>query len=81
MLDVCIFKKPNILEVGYVAERLITNNIDKTQFVDIYKAKSIKVIREKEDFVNIDGEAVMMQKDIEIVNNHLSLNILLPNTI
>ena len=79
LLDVCIFKKPNILQVAYVAERLLTQRIDKTHFVDIHKASIIKVIREKEDYANIDGEAVMMPKDVVVEINPLSLNILLPS--
>ncbi|MCQ2317643.1 MAG: diacylglycerol kinase family lipid kinase [Bacteroidales bacterium] len=81
LLDVCIFKKPNLLEVGFVAERLMTSRIDKTHFVDIHKASKIKVIREKDEVVNIDGEAVMMSKDVTVEINKLSLNILLPNYI
>ncbi len=81
LLDVCIFKKPNLLEVGFVAERLMTNRIDKTNFISIHKASKIKVIREKDEVVNIDGEAVMMDKDITVEVNKLSLNILLPNYI
>ena len=81
LLDVCIFKKPNLLEVGFVAERLMTSRIDKTHFVDIHKASKIKVIREKDEVVNIDGEAIMMSKDVTVEINKLSLNILLPNYI
>ena len=78
LLDVCIFKKPNLLAVPYIAERLLTQHIDKTNVVDIHKASKIKVIREKDDFVNIDGEPIMMSKDVEIEIKPLSLNILLP---
>lgn len=81
LLDVCIFKKPNFLEFAYVAERLLTQRIDKTHFVEIHKAKKINVIREKEDIANIDGEAIMMEKDVTVEINELSLNILLPNNI
>lgn len=81
LIDVCIFKKPNLLEVGFVAERLMTSRIDKTRFVDIHKARKINVIREKEEVVNIDGEAVMMDRDVTVEINKLSLNILLPNYI
>ncbi|MCQ2322556.1 MAG: YegS/Rv2252/BmrU family lipid kinase [Bacteroidales bacterium] len=81
LLDVCIFKKPNLLEVGFVAERLMTNRIDKTNFISIHKASKIKVIRKKDEVVNIDGEAVMMDKDITVEVNKLSLNIILPNYI
>ena len=77
LLDVCIFKKPNILEVPIVATYFITKLIDKSNFIDIYKAKKINVIREIEEVVNIDGEAISMSKDINIEINPLSLNILL----
>lgn len=79
LLDVCIFKKPNIAQLPNVAVRLMTQKIDKTSIVDIHNAKNIKVIREKADVVNIDGEPVMMDKDIEVTINPLSLNILLQN--
>lgn len=79
LIDVCIFKKPNFLAVPYVAERLMTQHIDKTHFVEIHKAGKIKVLREKEDIANIDGEAIMMPKDVLIEIKPLSLNILLPN--
>lgn len=78
LLDVCIFKKPSFIQVPWVAERLLTQRIDRTHFVDIHKASKIKVIREKDEIVNIDGEAIMMSKDIEVEINPLSLNILLP---
>ena len=78
LLDVCIFKKPNILSIPVIAERLMTNRIDHSKVVDIHKAKKIKVLRNKEDIANIDGEAMMMDKDVVVEINPLSLNILLP---
>lgn len=77
LLDVCIFKKPNIIEVPIVATYFIAKQIDKSNFIDIYKAKKISVIREVEDVVNIDGEAMQMSKDITVEINPSSLNILL----
>lgn len=77
LLDVCVFKKPNLIEVPIVATFFLTKQIDKSNFIDIYKAKKIRVIREIEDVVNIDGEALPMSKDITVKINPLSLNILL----
>jgi diacylglycerol kinase family enzyme len=77
LLDVCIFKKPNIIEVPIVATYFIAKQIDKSNFIEIHKAKKISVIREIEDVVNIDGEAMQMSKDITVEINPLSLNILL----
>ena len=79
LLDVCIFKKPSFLQVPIIAERLLTKRIDRTRIVDIHKAHKIKVLRQKEDIANIDGEAKMMPKDVVVEINPLSLNILLPN--
>lgn len=78
LLDVCVFKKPSFIQVPWVAERLLTQKIDHTHFVDIHKASKINVVREKEDIANLDGEAVKMPKDFEVKILPLSLNILLP---
>lgn len=79
LLDVCVFKKPTILEVPIVATYFLAKQIDKSNFIDIYKAKKIKVIRKEETVANIDGEPVEMSKDIIVEINPLSLNILLNN--
>ncbi len=79
LLDVCIFKKPNILEVPIVATYFLAKQIDKSNFIDIHKAKKIQIIRKTDDVVNIDGEPIEMSKDIIVEINPLSLNILLQN--
>lgn len=77
LIDVCIFKKPTILEVPIVATYFLAKQIDKSNFIDIYKAKKIRVIRKVAEVANIDGEAVEMSKDITVEINPLSLNVLL----
>ncbi len=79
LLDVCIFKKPNILEVPIVATYFLAKQIDKSNFIDIYKAKKIRAIRKEEEVANIDGEPIAMSKDIIVEINPLSLNVLLNN--
>lgn len=79
LLDVCIFKKPNILEVPIVATYFLAQQIDKSYFIDIYKAKKIRVFRKEEEVANIDGEPLPMSKDIIVEIKPLSLNILLSN--
>lgn len=79
LLDVCVFKKPNILEVPIMATYFLAEQIDKSNFIDIYKAKKIQVIRKDDDVANIDGEPLPMSKDILVEIKPLSLNILLAN--
>ena len=80
LLDVCIFKKPNILEVPIVATYFLAKQIDKSNFIDIHKAKKIQVFRKVDEVANVDGEPVEMSKDIIVEIKPLSLNILLQNT-
>ncbi len=77
LLDVCIFKKPNLLEVPIVATYFLAKQIDKSNFIDIYKARKINVLRKEDEVANIDGEPMTMSKDITVEIKPLSLNILL----
>ena len=79
LLDVCIFKKPNILEVPIVATYFLAKQIDKSNFIDIYKAKKIQVFRKVDEVANVDGEPIEMSKDIIVEIKPLSLNVLLQN--
>ena len=56
----------------------MTQRIDKSNHVDIYKAKKINVVRKKNGIANVDGEVVEMEKDIEVKIKELSLNVLIP---
>ena len=78
-LDVCIFKKPNILEIPIMATYFLARQIDKSNFIDIHKAKKIQVFRKVDEVANVDGEPVEMSKDIIVEIKPLSLNILLQN--
>lgn len=80
LLDVCIFKKPNILEIPIMATYFLAKQIDKSNFIDIHKAKKIQVFRKVDEVANVDGEPVEMSKDIIVEIKPLSLNILLQNT-
>ena len=77
LLDVCVFKKPNIIEAPLAATLLMTKNIDKSNFIEIYKTRTARVIRNEEEVVNIDGEAIFMGKEISVKVNPLSIKILL----
>jgi len=78
LLDICIFKKPSLISIPVIAEKLMTGHINHSKVVDIYQVKKIKVIRNHEDIANVDGEAMMMDKELLAEVKPLSLNILLP---
>ena len=59
--------------------RLFNKNIDKMSFVKSYVVNEIVIVREQEDMVNIDGELVMMGKELRIKNQHKSIKVIVPN--
>ncbi len=59
--------------------RLFNKSIDKMSFVKSYIVNEIVIVREQEDMVNIDGELVMMGKELRIKNQHKSIKVIVPN--
>ncbi len=75
-VDVCILMKPNLFELPIVGGMMINKRIDKAPKVVTLQASELKIIRECNAVVNIDGEPVNMEKDLDIKVNPLSLNII-----
>lgn len=75
-VDLCIVKKPNALELPIVGGYFLSKNMDKAPKVEIIQVEEATIIRPEADVVNIDGESVMMDKDLHIKINPLSLKII-----
>ncbi|MDP1726984.1 MAG: diacylglycerol kinase family lipid kinase [Bacteroidota bacterium] len=57
---------------------LFMKNINKDRNVKTYTGKNIQVMRKNAGHVNIDGEPVLLDNNLNIQVNPLSLNIILP---
>ncbi|RLD37167.1 MAG: diacylglycerol kinase family lipid kinase [Bacteroidetes bacterium] len=75
-LDVCFVSKPELLQIPYVLFKILKKEIDQTKFVQIKKAKKIKIELNDKVFMNIDGEAIQQSKIINIAINPLSLSVI-----
>jgi Sphingosine kinase and enzymes related to eukaryotic diacylglycerol kinase len=75
-VDICVIKKPNFFELPIVGGHLLARKMDQAPNVEIIQTSMAKISRQKPGLVNIDGEPVMMDKDLEICVNPQSLNIL-----
>lgn len=78
MIDICIVQKPTIFEMPLILNLLFLKMIHKSKYVNIYKARKVKLIREKNRVVNLDGEPVKLTKDLIAEVNPLSLNVIIP---
>lgn len=78
LLDVCIAKKPPIIELPYLASLLYWRKLDQSKYLEIYQANKLKVITRKNRWVNIDGEARKLGKKLNIRIHPQSLKIIIP---
>ncbi len=77
-LDLCIVKKPILLEIPLIANLLLLKKIHLSPHVNIIPVKNIIVKQTKNRVSNIDGEAINLGKVLDIKIKALSLNIIIP---
>ena len=79
-VDLCIVQKPNPFELPIMGGYMLDGMMDKAPKVKIIQTSEATIIRPKADVINLDGESVMMEKDLHLKVNPLSLNIIYNET-
>lgn len=79
-IDVCIMKKPSLLNAIFLAPKLFSGRIDQSQKMEIIKCESLQIQRSKNKkmHIHIDGEKKKRKPYVELVVDPLSLNIIIP---
>lgn len=80
MVDLCIVQKPNPFELPIMGGFMIDGKMDQAPKVKIVKTAEATIIRPHADVINLDGESIMMEKDLHLKVNPLSLNIICHET-
>jgi len=75
-LDVCIVTKPSFSKVFFVAPKVFFGTLGKTGYVEYIRGKKILLEHTAGSTVNLDGEAVKIEDDVDIKVNPLSLKVL-----
>ena len=78
LLDVIIMQKPLVIEIPILASLLYWRKIDLWKNIEIIKASELTVEMEKERWVNVDGEPMVLGKRLHIKVHPQSLNIVVP---
>jgi diacylglycerol kinase (ATP) len=78
LLDVCIIKPFPIIKLPVLGYVMLRGKAESSDMIEIIKGKNIKIIREKEGAVHVDGEPLQMGVEIEAVINPLSLKVIVP---
>jgi len=76
LLNITIIKDfPKIFTI-FLVLRLFFNNIDKSKYAEVFTCTKIKVIREKNNAIHLDGSPFKTTKDIEVEIVPSSLKVL-----
>lgn len=78
LLDLCILKKPPIYLALFFLPLLFLGYLHKTPFLEIIKAKDIKIIQHKNYPTHTDGDHVYLSKELNVKVYPLSLKIIVP---
>lgn len=76
-LDVCLVKPFPLYQLPILGWRLLNKTIHKSAYVQITKAKKLKIFRQNAGQVHLDGEPYFMGKEINIEIKPLSINLII----
>lgn len=76
LLDVCIVKPFHVLYLPKMIYHLFNKTADKTKYVEIILGKDIKIKRSSMEEIHVDGEPVVLDRDIEVTVAPKSLKII-----
>ena len=77
-LDVCILKKPKLLQMPLLMQQIYTGKADKSSLLEIIKAKHIIIEPNENGYANVDGESIEVGTRVEVLLKAKSLKILIP---
>lgn len=78
LLDVCIIRKVPLIQTPAFAQKLFTGHIERSSFIEILKAKDIRLSFERPMAYHIDGEAMSPTREFTIQINPASISMLVP---
>ncbi len=76
LLDVCIIKPFPIYAFPALGLRMFSKSSRYSKYLEIIQGTDINITRESEGPVHLDGEPMLMPKEINITVKHLSLNLI-----
>ncbi|TDO20071.1 diacylglycerol/lipid kinase family protein [Pedobacter duraquae] len=78
LLDVCVIKSFPLYKMPALALDMFRGNTHRSNLVEIFQGKKIKISRPQDAAIHIDGEPFFMGREIDIAVVPLSLNIITP---
>lgn len=78
MIDMVVWKRAPLVTMPIMAAGLILKTIQYSEFIDTYRAKEVKIRRQKPGLIQFDGESRMMGENIEVSVLEHAVRVLVP---
>lgn len=79
LVDITIIKKTPLFIIPIIIFKLFRGKIDKSKYVLTLKAREAFITRKKGKYLNLDGEPIKFEKEIQLKVNPASLQVIVPN--
>lgn len=76
LLDVCIVKPFHLFILPKMIYHLFSKTADRTKYVEIIHGRNIKITRPIREEVHVDGEPIMLEKNLEVTVSPKSLKVI-----
>jgi diacylglycerol kinase (ATP) len=77
-IDICILKKVPLYAAPFVIRRLFSNSIDSSKYIEIIKAKEVRIIKNIKHKIHIDGDPASSSNELLIRVQAKSLSVVVP---
>jgi YegS/Rv2252/BmrU family lipid kinase len=77
-IDVCIVRKVPLWKISFIAPLLFMKKFDRTHYIEIIRAKEVELVRKKGKSGHLDGDPFKAGKNVHLMINPLSLNVIIP---
>lgn len=78
MMDVVIWRDSPKVTVPLLTAELFLRTIKYSDFVDTYRCREMKIVREKEGLIQFDGESMMMGREIVLSVIDKAVGVIVP---
>ena len=80
IFEISLLKPFHPIHLPFIGFDMFTKKFNKSRYVTTFRGKHIVIHRPHAEVVNIDGEPVMMEKDLNISISPSSLKVIVPST-
>lgn len=78
MIDMVVWKSAPLVSMPLLTAGLFFKTIHFSEFLDTYRCKEVRIIRESEGLIQFDGESRVMGREINISVLHQAVKVIVP---